>query len=163
MSHFIDASNNCVKCGRTYRRQRYPSGRFEQMAQFSQRRFCSHACSVKMTGAERALDFWQRVDKSGGESACWPWTAAINSGGYGSAGVEGRVVTASRRAYELTNGPIPRGEGYHGNVVMHSCDNRPCCNPRHLSLGTQGDNNNDRDAKGRGWWQRRPICEGVTA
>jgi hypothetical protein len=42
------------------------------------------------------------------------------------------------------NGPIPKGMD-----VLHRCDNPPCINPEHLFLGTQADNNADRDAKGR--------------
>jgi hypothetical protein len=37
-----------------------------------------------------------------------------------------------------------------GLCVMHSCDNRVCCNINHLSLGTWADNNRDRTEKGRG-------------
>ncbi len=34
-------------------------------------------------------------------------------------------------------------------VVMHTCDNPPCCNPQHLKIGTQLDNVQDSIAKGR--------------
>jgi hypothetical protein len=150
MSKRIEAFNVCEHCGITYGRPRFPSGKLELMSQFSKRRFCSHQCSVSQTGQERAIPFWDRVDRSAGPDACWPWTGAINKSGYGSYCVAGGAVrTASRVAYELTHGPIPPGPGYHGLVVMHSCDNRPCCNPKHLSLGTQADNNFDRDQKGR--------------
>jgi hypothetical protein len=45
-------------------------------------------------------------------------------------------------AWELANGPIPKGMD-----VLHKCDNRICV--RHLFLGTQLDNMQDRDRKGR--------------
>lgn len=33
---------------------------------------------------------------------------------------------------------------------MHICDNPPCCNPRHLKLGTITENMIDRNQKKRG-------------
>jgi hypothetical protein len=94
-------------------------------------------------------DFWNYVDKSNGDEFCWPWLRAINKSGYGSVWINKKSKTASRVAYELSFGKIPEGEGYHGNVVMHTCDNRFCCNPKHLILGTQKENNKDRDNKNR--------------
>lgn len=56
----------------------------------------------------------------------------------------GRSRLAHRVAYEIAFGHCPSGM-----VVMHKCDNRKCVNPRHLLLGTVGDNNRDRHEKGR--------------
>ena len=48
-------------------------------------------------------------------------------------------------AWELANGrSVP-----DGLFICHRCDNPPCCNPAHLFLGTQTDNDRDRDSKGR--------------
>jgi hypothetical protein len=40
-----------------------------------------------------------------------------------------------------------------GWSVLHRCDNRLCCNPAHLYLGTQADNMHDRIAHGAGYAQ----------
>lgn len=36
-----------------------------------------------------------------------------------------------------------------GEIVRHKCDNPICCNPDHLLLGTQLENIQDRDKRGR--------------
>lgn len=79
------------------------------------------------------------------------WTKSTRSG-YGTicaGGHQGKALSAHRISYELHNGPIPVGEGYHGTCVCHECDNRKCVNPDHLYLGPQIDNVHDRDEKGR--------------
>lgn len=59
-------------------------------------------------------------------------------GGYGKMYWNGRGKPAHRIAWELTNGPIPKGL-----ICRHRCDNPPCCNPAHLEIGTYHDNNMD--------------------
>jgi len=88
---------------------------------------------------------WPRIDKSGGLGVCWPWTGSYTSSGYGDVTIGGVRRLAHRMAWLDTYGPIPDGMD-----VLHHCDNPPCCNPfKCLFLGTQRDNNLDRDAKGR--------------
>jgi hypothetical protein len=93
---------------------------------------------------------WQNI-KVGRASQCWPWHSASTTRGYGVIynNISRKKVLAHRAAWIVTNGPIPDGEGAHGTVVMHTCDNRLCCNPAHLRLGTQADNIHDMEAKGR--------------
>jgi len=95
---------------------------------------------------------WRQIEKRGPDE-CWPWTAKSKVTGYGTIGRGGRdgeKVLAHRAVWELTNGPIPKdGPGHHGWVVLHTCDNRLCCNPAHLRLGTQRDNVKDMDGKRR--------------
>jgi hypothetical protein len=91
--------------------------------------------------------FWSKVQKSDG---CWRWAGAIGGTGYGSVNFNGKWCKAHRLAWELTNGPIPKGEGTHGTVVAHKCDNRWCVNPEHLFLCSQQENVADMLAKGRG-------------
>ena len=55
---------------------------------------------------------------------------------------------AHRMSYIVFNGEIPVGK-----TIMHSCDNRSCVNPSHLSIGTKKNNTMDMLSKGRqgGW------------
>lgn len=88
--------------------------------------------------------FWAGVDKRG-EEECWPWTKSCVTDGYGTLGAAGLVFATHRIAWEIENGPIPPGQ-----AVLHSCDNPPCCNVKHLFLGTNLDNIKDMIAKKRG-------------
>jgi hypothetical protein len=72
------------------------------------------------------------------EGACWLFTGYRQPSGHGRiriGGRRGRLVQAHRLAYMLTHGPVPAGL-----VVRHLCGNAACCNPLHLTLGTQHDN-----------------------
>ena len=89
-------------------------------------------------------------------NGCWIWQRAIGSHGYGVHGVPRKrqescadLSLSHRTSYEAFVGPIPDGCGYHGSVIMHTCDVRSCANPEHLVLGTQEDNVVDMNAKGR--------------
>lgn len=86
--------------------------------------------------------FWLRVDKTG---ECWLWTGVLNDRGYGVFGGD----RAHRISWRLANGPIPVDL-----CVLHRCDTPACIRPDHLFLGTKGDNNRDRSAKGRNAPQR---------
>lgn len=72
------------------------------------------------------------------------WTGGLSPSGYGRIKVAGKYLRVHRVAYELFVGPIPAGL-----IVMHTCDNPPCCNPAHLKPGTNAENSADMVAKGR--------------
>ncbi len=78
-------------------------------------------------------------------TGCWLWTGATFHKGHGAIHVGGKQCKAHRISWELNIGQIPKGL-----CVLHKCDVSGCVNPRHLFLGTRGDNNRDRTAKGRG-------------
>jgi hypothetical protein len=89
--------------------------------------------------------FWDKVHQRH-PNDCWVWKASVTqSNGYGQFSINGRMVGAHRVAYFLGTGRQPRG--LH---VLHGCDNKRCCNPAHLFLGTNQDNKDDYVAKGLG-------------
>lgn len=77
----------------------------------------------------------------------------LNSDGYGHIqfyinGVHSHAL-AHRIVYQIVNKCILTSD----DIVIHSCDNPSCCNPKHLFIGTHNDNvqdkvNKDRQAKG---------------
>jgi len=94
-------------------------------------------------GRDVAKRFWSKVDIAGPDD-CWPWKAH-GLRGYGQFSIShSKMVQAHRFAWESRHGEIPSGL-----YCCHHCDNPPCCNPRHLFLGTAKDNKLDCIAKRR--------------
>lgn len=86
--------------------------------------------------------FWAKVDIRG-EDECWPWLGSRDAEpkNYGRFWPH---LRAHRVAFELAHGSIDPDL-----LVLHSCDNPPCCNPKHLSQGTNADNMVDMYRKNR--------------
>lgn len=103
-----------------------------------------------------------------GPTDCWEWQGATTSSGYGNLRWHGKSVQAHRVAYFLTFGGIGLETGfrYEGRAktykrfVLHKCDNRLCCNPNHLFLGSMRANLLDAYAKGR---KQQPKSKHVNA
>lgn len=92
--------------------------------------------------------FWSKVERSPG---CWEWRGTKNPHGYGIFENNRKRVQAHRFSWEIANGrPIPEGL-----VILHACDNPPCVNPAHLSVGTHADNVADSKAKRRHTFGRK--------
>ena len=87
--------------------------------------------------------FWAKVNKDTGTD-CWHFTGALLSNGYGHFAVNEKMIKAHRFSFELHNGPIAEGM-----CCLHSCDNRRCCNPSHLFIGTHTENMRDMIKKNR--------------
>jgi len=85
-----------------------------------------------------AATFWRHVDERGPDE-CWPWKISTKNG-YGRFSLNCVEHYAHRFAYTLAYGSPPRGRETH---VMHNCNNKLCCNPKHLELGTAAQNTQD--------------------
>lgn len=90
-----------------------------------------------------AARFWSKVDIRG-DNECWGWNSVLDRHGYGEFSVGHTKYIASRMAWIVSNGDIPRGL-----CVLHSCDNPACVNPKHLHLGTKQDNSTEMSIRGR--------------
>lgn len=124
----------CFECGTRFCK------RTSGMRWWTKAQCCSNECSA----AHRIERAWASVVRYEDPALCWIWTRGRSSGGYGVVGRAGDDRKAHRMAWRREYGEIPAG--MH---VLHRCDNPPCVRPSHLFLGTQADNNKDRDAKGR--------------
>lgn len=91
------------------------------------------------------MRFFAKVEKLATEAGCWIWMSATRGHGYGSFAFNKKCVGAHRLSWEMENGPIP-----NGMAILHCCDTPLCVRPDHLRLGTQLDNIEDRERKGRG-------------
>ena len=95
--------------------------------------------------------FWALVDKNGPVPThcpelgpCWVWRGVKISTGYGSFCSGNVKRLAHRVSYHLAKGDLQSQL-----KVSHKCDNRVCVRPDHLFQGTQSDNMQDAQSKGR--------------
>jgi hypothetical protein len=92
-------------------------------------------------------------------TGCWNWSGMQNPKGYGQVKRDGKFYFTHRYSWMLHRGEIPEKM-----VICHKCDNRLCCNPKHLFMGTQKDNQQDMKAKGRHvYGERSPHSKLKTA
>lgn len=104
--------------------------------------------------------FWSKVDIRG-PGECWPWTGKPSPDGYGRFGV-GRVgsrnIILNAQVFALI---LTTGEDQAGRYGLHTCDNRPCCNPADLYWGNHLDNMRDMAARGRAsrWGEANPAVK----
>ncbi len=100
-------------------------------------------------------DFWGRVDRTGGPSACWKWGGRLMRDGYAMLRWNGKRFLAHRLALLLSS-----ESPAEGLLALHRCvASRSCCNPSHLYWGTHKQNAADREAQGR---TSRGVTSGPT-
>jgi hypothetical protein len=88
--------------------------------------------------------FWTKVVVA--PSGCWEWTGATDKKGYGRVRRDYRNWLVTRWVWTELKGPIPAGQ-----MVLHHCDNPPCCKTEpderypegHLYLGSAKENMRD--------------------
>ncbi len=78
------------------------------------------------------------------ESGCIEWQGSIDACGYGKCSTFGGETLAHRMMWMAADNIIPGGM-----YVLHHCDNPRCVNIVHLFVGTQQDNMDDCQRKGR--------------
>jgi hypothetical protein len=77
--------------------------------------------------------FLSKVEKT---ESCWIWKGATRGkNGYGAFKVDGKVVSAHKYAYIKFKGEIPPNK-----LVSHTCHNKLCVNPDHLTLVSAKEN-----------------------
>ena len=128
----------------------------------------NHRRMIAITDALTAR-FWSHVNIQE-EDECWEWMRHKDNGGYGVFRIckDGKkmLYKAHRVSWMLRYGEIPEGDGYHGVCVSHHCNNPSCVNPKHLKLGTQKENIQDRVNQGRNGCLRgipNPKVSGINA
>ena len=119
-----------------------------------------------MSKKNTAEAFWSRVNMV--KDGCWEWSGALTSSGYGNLSWHGKAAQAHRVAYFLSHGGVSITTGFriagrakrYRQFVLHRCDNRKCCNPAHLFLGSMRTNLLDAYNKGR---KQQPRSKHVNA
>lgn len=84
------------------------------------------------------------IEHQGNDCLIWPFSCATPGYGQFMPRGSGRIVMAHRYICEAAHGPAPSDT----HQAAHSCGNRRCVNPTHLSWKTRAENQKERDLHG---------------
>lgn len=98
-------------------------------------------CPSSLNGLDRVNWYKQnaiREDKYG----CWIWQREIGKDGYGRIKYKGKKFATHRLFWGLYYNKIDELDSLRekGLVFRHTCNNKSCCNPKHIKPGTRSEN-----------------------
>jgi HNH endonuclease len=85
---------------------------------------------------------------------CFEWIGSLDQDGYGITTFTPEKIKKTWKVHRLIYFLLI-GEIAEDILVCHACDNPKCFNLNHLFLGTNKDNSQDREEKGRGRTQNQ--------
>lgn len=92
--------------------------------------------------------FWSKVDIKS-EEECWEWKDSLSRDGYGNISIGSRENQHKLMAHRVAKTLSEGKEIEEGKLILHACDNPPCCNPSHLFIADHQANMDDMVNKGR--------------
>ncbi len=101
--------------------------------------------SEGLRGTDFQKWFFSQCSNTDKPDECWEWQGCRGPQGYGELKIHSNTKRAHRTAWQLNAGREP----LEGLLILHHCDNPPCCNPSHLYEGTHQNNSDDMKMRDR--------------